>query len=114
MSADDVPQSRPSQRNRPSPLAPEEVARLIRSILEQSGPIVPTRHFLEQGRERNFDIQDAMEVLRTFASNPRAVWNDRHEAWNYDVEGSDLEGEPLTVRVAFSQSRTKLILVTGF
>jgi len=36
------------------------------------------------------------------------------EHGNYDVKGSDLEGEPLTVRVAFSQLRTKLILVTGF
>lgn len=59
---------------RPAPIPPEEVARLVRDIVERSGPIIITRHFGQQGRdERDFDIDDALEVFRTFDANPKAV-----------------------------------------
>ena len=100
---------------RPAPIAAEEVARLVRDIVERSGPIVISEHFRQQGRdERDFDIDDALEVFRTFDANPKAVWNTKRLAWNYDVKGTDLEGDQLTVRVTFSPTRTQLILVTAF
>ena len=99
---------------RPAPIPAGDVTRLIREVLERDGPFIPTDEFRKRGRERNFDIQDALEVFRTFATDPKAVWNDTREAWNYDVKGVDLEGESLTVRVAFSPTRSMAILVTGF
>ena len=93
---------------RPAPIPPEEVAQLVRDIVERSGPIIISKHFRRQGRdERDFDIDDALEAFRTFDTSPKAVWNTKRLGWNYDVRGTDLEGDQSTVRVAFSPTRTQ-------
>ena len=45
---------------------------------------------------RNFDIQDALKVLGA-AKQVKAVWNNQHESWNYDLPGKDIDGEELTI-----------------
>lgn len=97
----------------PSALSAAEAAERIRSILQHGGHIFPSPHFHQRCRERNFGTQDALEVLRNGSVKANAVWNDRVCDWNYDVEGTDIEGEALTIRVAFLSSM-KMLLVTGF
>jgi hypothetical protein len=61
--------------------------------------------------KRNFDMNDVIKVL----DKPEAIkpsWNTKAKTWNYDIKGEDIEGEPLTVRVAVEED--ELVLVTGF
>jgi hypothetical protein len=99
---------------RPVPLAPERVAEIVRQVLDGYGAVIPSAHFGQRGRLRDFTTQDALEILRSGVVVPRPVWNERVGAWNYDIIGVDVEGEPLTVRIAVSPTATTIILVTAF
>lgn len=82
--------------------------------MDGSCSIIPTDHFKKRGRERDFSVQDALEVLRTGTVTPTPLWNEHTESWNYDIAGRDIEGDVLTIRVAPTSSRSGLILVTAF
>jgi hypothetical protein len=96
---------------RPVPLAPERVAEIVRQVLAGYGAVIPSVHFGQRGRLRDFTTQDALEILRSGAVVPRPVWNERVGPWNF---GIDVEEEPLTVRIAVSPTATTIILVTAF
>ena len=83
-------------------------------MLDGYGAVIPSAHFGQRGRLRDFTTQDALEVLRSGAVLPRPVWNERVRAGNYGVIGVDVEREPLTVRIAVSPTATTIILVTAF
>jgi len=104
----------PSSPERPTPLSANEVAELVRRILNEGGRIIPTWHFAKRGVKRDFTTQDAMEVLLTGSVRSLALWNEECENWNHDVDGQDLDGEALTVRIAFTSDQDGIILVTGF
>jgi hypothetical protein len=96
---------------RPQPLPPNEVIAAVHRILEE-GSIIPTGHIRQRMRQRHFDIQDVMHVLEHGSINRAPEWNETYHEWNYDVEGADIEGEPLTIRVAIAEDT--LTLITGF
>lgn len=56
-------------------------------------------------------MNDVIKVLDK-PTGVKPSWNTKRETWNYDVNGHDLEGHPLTIRVAVEEDG--LILVTGF
>ena len=85
----------------------------MRAILGGGGSVVPSKHFQKRGGERDFTTQDALIVLRTGTVRPSPVWNVMTESWNYDIGGNNIEGDALTVRVAFTSSKG-IILVTAF
>ena len=58
-------------------------------------------------------MNDALKVLAE-ATKVKPVWNENSKTWNYDLPGRDIEGEGLTIRVAITEDRKGLILVTGF
>lgn len=64
-------------------------------------------------KERNFDINDAIQVLEN-ATEVKPRWNVKATTWNYDLPGMDVEAEELTIRVAITPDGKGLILVTGF
>lgn len=99
---------------RSAPLAPAELAEIIEQVLTLGVPIVPTTKFRRRGRERNFTIEDAIEVFRTGTITRDPIWNETHEDWNYDILGFDVEGQPLTIRFAVLPRRGGVILITGF
>ncbi len=99
---------------RPTPLSPTELAELIEQVLTLGVPILPTNKFRRRARERNFTIEDAIEVFRTGTITRDPIWNAAHEDWNYDVLGFDVEGRPLTIRFAVAPDSTGVILITGF
>lgn len=105
------PRDKPAPRK--PPLPPQQVAEAIQMALGPSGTIFPTHHFLQRGRERNFTMQDAVVSLEggTVAAAPH--WNEKTGTWNYDVQGADLDGEALTVRIAVEDPRS-IVLVTAF
>jgi hypothetical protein len=48
----------------------------------------------------------------TGTSIGRPEWNEIYHEWNYDIEGTNIEGERLTIRVAIAEDT--LTLITGF
>lgn len=114
MSTDDTQKDELPEPVRPSPLTIIEIADLVRAVLAGGCSIIPTEHFKKRGRERDFSIRDALEVLRTGTVSPTPLWNERTESWNYDIGGVDIEGDPLTVRIAPTTSGEGLIFVTAF
>lgn len=105
------PRERPAGKK--PPLSPQQVAEAIREALEPGGRILPSRHFRERGQERDVTTQDAFAVLEGGTVAPTPRWNQRTGTWNYDVHGTDVDGEPLTVRIAVEGLRS-IILVTAF
>lgn len=98
---------------RKPPLAPREVAEVVREALGPEGSILPSRHFRERGQEKNFAIRDALAVLEGGTVAPTPRWNERTGTWNYDVRGADVEGDSLTVRIAI-EGPCSIVLVTAF
>lgn len=56
-------------------------------------------------------MSDVIKVLGERKSI-KPSWNTNTKTWNYDVEGEDIDGHALTVRVAIEDEG--LVLVTGF
>lgn len=102
-----------SGKAKPPPLSPTQVATTIREALQFRGSLRPSRHFKKQGEERDFSMHDAVKVLEEGTIVAAPIWNERTETWNYDVHGTDIEGDSLTVRIAIDDPRT-VVLVTAF
>jgi hypothetical protein len=107
------PRERPSRKKPSPPLSPDQVARIIRAALGPEGYVIPSRHLEIRTRQRDFTIQDALAVLERGTLAARATWNNQVGSWNYDVHGTDLEGDSLTVRIAVLDPLS-VILVTAF
>lgn len=105
---------KPARKDRPPPLSPAEVTAIIRRCL-RSGSVIPTKHFVDQGFQRNYTIQDAIHVLeRGQVSGEAPEWNDKARRWGYRVHGPDLEGNILTVVVSQGPDPDRVWLVTDF
>ena len=97
---------------KPKPLKAEDVLKIVFVALAR-GRVYPSNHFRQRMRERNFDIHDTIQVLEN-AKEARPKWNAKSAAWNYDLDGKDIEGEKLTIRIAITEDINGVILVTGF
>jgi len=112
----ETPGEGPPAADRPPPLSPEEVTETLRRCLT-AGTVIPTKHFRDpkQQAERNYTIQDAINVLRWGeVSTEPPQWNGNAERWGYRVYGPDLEGDVLTVVVSIEPNRDQVWLVTAF
>ena len=97
---------------RPKPIKGEDLLKII-SVALNRGRVIPSSHFRQRMRERNFDMADAITVLDG-AKQVRQVWNGKARCWNYDIQGKDIEGEDFTIRIAPGEDVTGIVLVTGF
>ena len=79
-----------------APLNSQDILNIISRALGSTGAVIPSKHFRQRELVRNFDIQDALKVLGA-AKQVKAVWNNQHESWNYDLPGKDIDGEELTI-----------------
>ncbi len=77
-----------------------------------AGAVFPSKLFRERMPERNFDLQDALKVLKE-ASEAKPKWNTKSKTWNYDLHGQDINGVELKIRIAIEDA-SRVILVTGF
>jgi len=103
-----------SQKDRPPPLTPSDIAATIRHCLT-SGRIIPSKHFLEQSFLRDYTIQDAINVLeKGQVSGDAPEWSEKVRRWGYPVHGPDLEGDVLTVVVGIGPDPDQVWLVTAF
>lgn len=97
---------------RPKPLKAEDVLKIV-SVALARGRVYPSNHIRQRMKERNFDINDAIQVLEN-TKEARPKWNTKSASWNYDLYGKDVEGEKLTIRIAITEDIKGVILVTGF
>jgi hypothetical protein len=49
----------------PPALSVTDISALARAVLEGSCSLIPTDHFKKRSRERDFSVQDALEVFHT-------------------------------------------------
>lgn len=96
-----------------APHPPEKVRELVHLFLEEGSLLLPG-HFRERMQQRCFDLQDVVHVLlRSGDYRSKAPeWNPEFAQYRYTVVGDDLAGDPLTLVLAFDESR--MVLVTGF
>jgi Domain of unknown function (DUF4258) len=93
------------------PLSPTDVIAAIQRIVEE-GDVIPSIHIKQRMRARNFSMEDVFQVLETGRLWKPPQWNATYKNWEYDIEGRDIEGDPLTIRVAIDDD--ELTLITGF
>lgn len=96
---------------KPKPLDNDQIIKAIQDALGPRGRIFPSKHIRERMNERHFEISDAIKVLEE-RKKIKPSWNTNTGTWNYDVEGHDNDGHPLTIRIAVAEEG--LVLVTGF
>jgi hypothetical protein len=70
-----------------------------------------SNHAATRGLQRHFDIQDAIFVLENGVITD-ARYNERAGAWTYSVPGEDVEGDELTIVIAF-EGDAIIVIVTG-
>ena len=99
---------------KPKPLKTDDVLRIIGHV-PLYGRIIPTKHFWEQIKERNLDIdiKDAIKVLAE-ATTVKPTWNTIYQTWNYDIHGQSIEREKVTLRIAVEEKSDEVVLVTVF
>ena len=71
-----------------------------------------TDHLQHRGSTRIFDTFDVYRVLRDglICLNE---WDEKHQNWKYQVSGPDIEGDPLTLVVAFDMANQLVKVITG-
>jgi len=64
-----------------------------------------------RGLQRNFDINDAIYILENGVITD-ARYNEKARGWTYSVPGEDLDGDELTLVIAF-EDEDIVVIVTG-
>ena len=95
-------------------LTPTEAFDAIQRLLEPGADAISfVRHAHEQARKRNFNRRDVEHVLRT-GQIGKISWDTRFRNYKYQMSGTDLDGEDLTVVIALDLERAKIRIITGF
>jgi hypothetical protein len=96
-----------------APISPSDIMAVIRRIMEE-GNICSSQHINQRMRARIFTMQDVLNVFEHGHAKIPAYWNSAYHNWEYDIEGADIEGDSLTIRVAIDRGQQVITLITGF
>jgi len=77
--------------------------------LAQKGCIIISRHCREQMKKRNVTTEDMLHVLM-WGSIKEIKKNDKHDNWQMEVNGKDLDGDILTVQAAVSEEKRTIVI----
>jgi hypothetical protein len=77
--------------------------------LAKEGCIVISRHCREQMEKRNVTTEDILHVLM-WGDIQGIKKNDKHNNWQMEVEGKDLDGDKLTVQAAVSEEERTIVI----
>lgn len=95
-------------------LSPDAAKAKILDILE-NGRIIPTwYHARKRMQQRSVEDADIREALSNGDIKRRAEWDEQHQNWKYRVEGTDLEGEAITLITVIIESDHLLRIITIF
>jgi hypothetical protein len=95
------------------PLSCHVVISVIRRTLKE-GSITWSAHIQQRMRERGFTMRDALNVLELGQVKRPPRWSSNHQNWEYAVEGTDIDGDSLTMCVAIDYEQEILTVITGF
>jgi hypothetical protein len=91
-----------------------------KSVLEkarkclESEDVIFSSHLKDRMLERNFNMQDVINVIENGDIPRPPKWNEELGQFRYVVEGKDLEGEELKLVITLSDKRDAIIIITGF
>lgn len=98
--------------SQPKKLSPTEAYELIQALLKECGErLGRTIHARDRMVERNVNLDDILNVLRTGTVGP-PEWNEEHQNWKYPVSGLDLDGVGLVVVVALEPQHCRITVIT--
>ncbi|MFP3869353.1 MAG: DUF4258 domain-containing protein [Syntrophobacteria bacterium] len=100
----------------PAGYSKEEAQKTIRGIAwSREGELVLTWHIeKESSPSRDFDFIDVLQVLRTGCVVSEPEYIAEYKNWKCRVVGRDMEGEELTLVVAFDPDKGRLFIITGW
>lgn len=102
----------------PVALSEEEVLEIVAKALTRVGKVFSSKHFKDSMNNRNFRITDARKVLGECTTiKPVLNTNEKshgYKNWNYDFTGKDTDGNDLVIRIAVTDDKEGIVLVTGF
>ena len=64
--------------------------------------------------ERNVSLQDVIYLIENGKVTQKVEWNNDYQEYNYYINGTDIEGSELTVKLAISNKDEELSLLTVF
>jgi hypothetical protein len=102
-----------SEFNNPVPLSSLEVLSLARKYIT-SGVTIYKDHFKKRMDERNVSLQDVIFLIETGEAREEPEWSNDYNEYNYYIEGNDIEGDNLTVKIALSTKNEEIIFITVF
>lgn len=82
-----------------------------KKLLNTDAVILPT-HVYDRMRERNFEMDDIINVFNVGKISKQPEWNADYRQWEYVVDGVDIEDEKLSVVFAFTDD-DELVIKTG-
>jgi hypothetical protein len=100
----------------PTKYSREQAEKIIKEIsCAPDGRIVLSEHFTtESGPTRQIDIFDALKVLREGQVVSQPEYASRYKNWKCKMDGQDVEGDALTLAVAFDPVKREVCVITGW
>ena len=97
----------------PAALSCQQARALLDRALVASDGLIWTGHARTRSHQRQFDVFDVRRVLAAGVIAP-GQWDVRYRDWTYAVAGVDLDGDPLTVVVAFDEGSGTVTVITAY
>lgn len=91
-----------------------------KSVLEKarkylnSGNVIPTPHLKKRMEEKNFNMQDVINIIENGEIPKPPEWNEEFGQFRYVVKGKDIEGIELNLVIAISTKEEMLTIITGY
>lgn len=89
-----------------------EALKVIRNILK-NGAIIPSSHVRERMLQRDFDMQDILQVIKTGAIYTEPEIHTKTGRWTYKVEGKTIDGDKLDIVIDIDDKDKCIKILTG-
>ncbi len=64
---------------------------------------------------RNVSIDDILYMLdRPWVLSAEPDWDDKHRNWEYLLAGTDIEGDPLSLKITVNDELLRILVITNF
>jgi len=102
----------PIKEKRYPPLSDQVVLDIVKKCTTANGQVVWTVHFKIRMQERNVSMSDVLNVFDNVRTSKLPEWNKEYEEYNYFVTGEDIEGTELTLKIAISEEKDMITMIT--
>ena len=95
----------------PNPLSPAELKKLVLGAI-QDNPNPETYHALYDHPERGITTDDVIHALEGEWTIARRSFNESQWQWKYEIDGTTIDGEPITIIIAVDSRHREFVVVT--